>query len=481
MEFCRSGATMQAPLLQTLTTGTANEVTLLDMLNTRELRVQRQQQLLQKVHPATGTTPNTLLSFTMNIAGPIKRTDAIVAGFDEGRRRLRAYFTAHKITPLETVIIDEKTGPEAYYTFKEMPGEIKSLTIAIEEHDALGRLFDMDVLDHHGHKTDRTDLGHKGRTCLICGGPAKECASRRTHSVEELQQATAKILHGALQLANTTAAVTTACRALLHEVATTPKPGLVDCANTGSHKDMDMFTFMTSTCALQPYFTDCVTIGQATRHDAPEETFKQLRKAGLSADVAMLAATKGVNTHKGALFSIGILLGALGRLPRRQWSQPEVVLAECAAMTKGLVASDFGSLTTETARTMGQKLYLQYGITGVRGQIEVGLPAVREVGLPTLREGLRRGLTLNEAGSATLLALITADTDTNLIARSDRATQLATVEKLRALLAENPYPTKESIDALDADFIRQNLSPGGSADLLAICYLLYFLESEDAL
>ena len=97
------------------------------------------------------------------------------------------------------------------------------------------------------------------------------------------------------------------------------------------------------------------------------------------------------------------------------------------------------------------------------------------------REGLRRGLTLNEAGSATLLALITADTDTNLIARSDRATQLATVEKLRALLAENPYPTKETIDALDADFSRQNLSPGGSADLLAICYLLYFLESEDAL
>ena len=158
-----------------------------------------------------------------------------------------------------------------------------------------------------------------------------------------------------------------------------------------------------------------------------------------------------------------------------------MVLAECAAMTKGLVASDFGNLTTETARTMGQKLYLQYGITGVRGQIEVGLPAVRKVGLPTLREGLRRGLTLNEAGSATLLALITADTDTNLIARSNRETQLATVEKLRALLAENPYPSKETIEALDADFIRQNLSPGGSADLLAICYLLYFLESEDAL
>ena len=67
MELCRSGATMQAPLLQTLTTGTANEVTLLDMLNTRELRVQRQQQLLQKVHPATGTTPNTLLSANVNV------------------------------------------------------------------------------------------------------------------------------------------------------------------------------------------------------------------------------------------------------------------------------------------------------------------------------------------------------------------------------------------------------------------------------
>jgi holo-ACP synthase/triphosphoribosyl-dephospho-CoA synthase len=269
-----------------------------------------------------------------------------------------------------------------------------------------------------------------------------------------------------------------ACQALLYEVCTTPKPGLVDRNNSGSHKDMDIFTFMNSASALWPYFACCTRIGRQTAELAPPCTFRRLRPAGQKAEADMLSATGGVNTHKGAIFSIGILCAALGRLSRKQWQYPERILDECAAMTRGLTAQDFAGLTRETAVTVGQKLYLDYGITGIRGQVEQGLPAVRDTGLPVLKAGIARGLSIQESGCATLLALMTAATDTNLIARSNLSTQQATVARLKDLLAVDPYPDRQTLEQLDQEFISQNLSPGGSADLLAICYLLYFLEQD---
>ena len=81
-------------------------------------------------------------------------------------------------------------------------------------------------------------------------------------------------------------------------------------------------------------------------------------------------------------------------------------------------------------------------------------------------------------GCGALLAIIANSTDTNLIARSDRATQLAVVEELKALLARTPYPDEAALRALDDRFIAAHLSPGGSADLLALCYLLHFFKTE---
>ena len=192
----------------------------------------------------------------------------------------------------------------------------------------------------------------------------------------------------------------------------------------------------------------------------------------------MFAVTGGVNTHKGAIFSMGILCGALGRLPREQWHRSDVIFDECAELTKGIVVSDFSGLTEDAAVTVGQKLYLRYQITGVRGQMESGLPAVRNAGLPILKEGISRGLSLNDAGCSALLALMVASTDTNLIARSDMETYKKTVAKIREVLDKNPFPDHTILKQLDRKFIEMNLSPGGSADLLAICYLFYFLENE---
>lgn len=192
----------------------------------------------------------------------------------------------------------------------------------------------------------------------------------------------------------------------------------------------------------------------------------------------MLHATAGVNTHKGAIFSMGILCGALGRLERQQWSDPKAILSECAAMTAGLVSRDYGNLTPETAKTAGQKLFLQYGITGVRGQAEAGFPAALKVGLPKLEAALTAGKTINEAGCAALLAMLADTVDTNMLHRGGYELAKKTAEEIGALLEKEPFPTKETLEHLDNAFIRDNLSPGGTADLLALTYLLHFLKEE---
>lgn len=447
------------------------QVTLMEMLDARERRSAWQQKLLTQYQ-----TP--MICFTMNIAGPVKTSPLIRNGFELGKRNLKEQLDSLHIRCTYWEEIHEPTGSEACYLIDADPLLLKEITCSIEDDSEIGRLFDMDVLRADGEKIDRSQLGFDSRRCLICGRPAKECARSRSHTLEQLQAKTRDILMQAVETEDSTLAARLACRALLYEVCTTPKPGLVDQEGNGSHKDMDIFTFMDSASALWPYFKSCTQVGRRTAGLPAKQTFLRLRPWGRKAEADMFSATKGVNTHKGAIFSMGILCAALGRLPRDQWKCPDTVLKECSAMTEGLVESDFRGLTKENAVTMGQKLYLNHGITGIRGQMEAGLPAVKDVGLPALKQGLSRGLDINRAGCGTLLALIAASADTNLIARSSLSTWQETVSQVRDILDENPYPELEVLRQLDREFVQKNLSPGGSVDLLAVCYLFYFLETE---
>ena len=231
------------------------------------------------------------------------------------------------------------------------------------------------------------------------------CANR-THTVAELQKRTHDLLTHALNTHDEQTAASLAVRALLYEVCTTPKPGLVDRANNGSHKDMDIFTFMSSSAALWPYFAQCFQVGNSTAAQPGPETFAALRWPGKQAESAMLIATHGVNTHKGAIFSLGLACAALGRLEREHWNKPELILSQISKMTAGTIQHELAGLTQDTAVTAGQQFYLQYGVTGVRGQAEAGFPSVLEYGLPTLENGLAQGKTLDESGVSAMLALL---------------------------------------------------------------------------
>ena len=444
-------------------------VDLQQVLEARERRAFRQQALL-----AECKTP--LVSFSMNIAGPVKNTPLIRRGFRLGRRTLLEQMQLAGLSAVREEETDAATGCETLLAVRGKAEDIKKIACAIEENAPLGRLYDMDVIGTDGVKLERPEP----RKCLICGRPARECARSRAHTVEELQETTRSLLEAALLEEDAQTAARLATRALLFEVCVTPKPGLVDRANNGSHRDMDIYTFMSSAAALFPYFAGCVRLGRKTAGRPAPETFAALRWQGLQAECDMRRATGGVNTHKGAIYSMGLLCGALGRLCRERWADPAAVLSEIAAMVRGAVSRELDGATSENAKTAGQRLYALYGVTGVRGEAEKGFPSVLEFGLPVLEAGLARGKTADEAGAAALLTLLLHTADTNMLARGDMDGLKEAEAQVRAVLSACEYPPAEAVERLDRAFISRRLSPGGSADLLSLCWMLHFLKEEPA-
>lgn len=446
------------------------EVTLSQVLEARDARAAAQQAILAR-HPGCS-----ILSFTMNIPGPVKATPSIERAFDLGLSELDHRLPKGSVSERQEV--RAVTGFEALWAVALDPVKLKKICVAIEDGSLLGRLFDMDVLGADGVKLDRALVGGKSRDCIVCGAPGQGCAARRLHSVEELQTATHTRIHDHFARLDSRRIAALAVRSLLDEVCTTPKPGLVDRRNSGSHEDMDIFTFNASAAALFPYFEQCTMLGILHQKEQPETLFSHLRNAGLTAEREMYRATNGINTHKGAIFTLGILCGTIGYF----W-QPdcpvttEAYLRRCTGrMALAALHADLDSLDPAHARTAGEKLWLQHGVSGIRGELANGLPSVFDTALPVWRKAIADGLSRNDAGRYALLHLIAFVDDTNLRHRGGEEGAGWAKAAALSLIAQEGYPSPADYEALDRAFIERNLSPGGCADLLAVLYFIDGLE-----
>ena len=275
-----------------------------------------------------------------------------------------------------------------------------------------------------------------------------------------------------------------AVRALLYELAATPKPGLVDQANAGAHSDMNYFTFLDSITALAPYFTAVAREGISRRTQRPQTLFRALRPIGKRAEETMLAATGGVNTHKGAVFTLGVLCAAAGSAAGRgkDFSAKELC-AFGGKMTAGLCATEYANLQDKAELTKGERIYLEHHVGGVRAEAENGFPSVINIGYPVLTEALlKRGAPFSRALPHTLLYLMANVNDTNVLGRRGK-TEARYVKGQAAMLCEHGGGLTaggiEQLRRLDEDFIARNISPGGCADLLAASLLLFFLCHPD--
>jgi holo-ACP synthase/triphosphoribosyl-dephospho-CoA synthase len=213
-----------------------------------------------------------------------------------------------------------------------------------------------------------------------------------------------------------------AIRALLYEVSATPKPGLVDRTSNGAHKDMDFFSFIDSSCSLIPYFRNCVNLGFKHAEMTEEELFSMLRPEGVLAEKQMLAMTGGVNTHKGAIFSLGLICAAIGRIEAYGGQlDVESVCSEVKKLAKYSLR-DYELDPVSGEHTGGELAYARYKLTGARGEAASGFQHVRSEALSELRGQLERGRTLNDAGVFTLLRLMSIAEDTNVVKRCGRST-----------------------------------------------------------
>lgn len=264
-----------------------------------------------------------------------------------------------------------------------------------------------------------------------------------------------------------------AVEALLYEVGVTPKPGLVDRANSGSHKDMNYSTFVASALALREYFVSCAELGYRW---APRKTdlFPLLQQKGIAAEKKMYEASHGVNTHKGAIFSLGLLSAGAGILARM--GRP--LIGEAVCLVGGRLAQEHLAAhpwnSSDTA-TNGERAFAQYGVRGIRGEAGNGFPSVRDNALPVFKKLVSQGKSLNEAGAVCLLHLIAAVEDTNMIKRGGYDTWRVMQQQVREIL-NSPEVSLAKISDLDRCFIQRNLSPGGCADLLAVTFFLWTVE-----
>ncbi|MBQ8389919.1 MAG: citrate lyase holo-[Oscillibacter sp.] len=429
-----------------------------ELLLRREQRAMVQKELLER--------GGTLVSFTMNIPGQRKQFPLERLGFEEGMRELQRCFAG---AILEERAYSGPTGEELLLRLDRPARWVKEQTVALEETHPLGRLWDMDVLD--GGSLSRTALGLPQRRCLVCGESAKVCARSRRHSIEEVFDRAAGQLYDYFRCKESRRVGNCALRAVLWEVSVTPKPGLVDRHDSGSHADMDFFTFVDSSAALAPWFSRFFLAGW----DGAEGLFDRLRALGQQAEAEMFDATGGVNTHKGLIFSMSILCGALGRAGEESFPERpawEAVMQAARQLGKASLR-DFAAGEGQTA---GLRCYQTHGMTGIRGEAAAGFPAVFEVGLPALRRWLDRGASLNDGAAAALLALIAAVDDTNMIHRggcAEAAARKREAAKLSAQLTEETLVP--ALEMLNADYIRHHLSPGGCADLLALTLFWHLL------
>lgn len=272
------------------------------------------------------------------------------------------------------------------------------------------------------------------------------------------------------------------CRyALMSEVSATPKPGLVDRRDNGAHTDMCFDTFAVSTEAIVPFLVQMAETGFCWEDPCTGGLFARIRRIGVRAEAAMFAATGGINTHKGMIFSMGIVTAAAGLYLRTHGRFcAEEILLLCRTMCYDTLEADFRNIDCAHPKTHGEILFAKYGSRGIRGEVQDGFPSIRNVSLPALRAARSRGLSDNEAYLDTLLALMSAVDDTNVLIRTSPA--MLEYEKRAAarILAMGGASTEAGMDALRAlneDFIKKNLSPGGCADLLAVTILLEKLES----
>jgi len=266
-------------------------------------------------------------------------------------------------------------------------------------------------------------------------------------------------------------------QALLEEVYTSPKPGLVDALSSGAHSDMNVQTFVRSAYAIAPYFNVMAQAGEGWEGPLPL-LFPQIRAIGMQAERAMNRATGKVNTHKGLIFSLGILSTVHGYACRHYAKVEAPLLCSLSqALTYDGLEEDFKYMGKQSLKELshGQQLFVNHQNKGIRGEVQMGFSSVTRYGLPVYQHLMRTHQESNRSKLQVLLHLLSEVEDSNVLFRKGSETlhevQFTAKELLHFKGAFNNEVVQELAE-LDVSYAQRRISSGGCADLLAVTLFL---------
>ncbi len=273
------------------------------------------------------------------------------------------------------------------------------------------------------------------------------------------------LIHAPLPLAHWLADA--AVDALIDEADLSPKPALVDRRGTGAHHDLHLGLMHASALALWPCFKEMAEAALALG-EVGLPLREALGRIGREGERAMLATTGGVNTHRGAIWALGLLVAA------RALGEPGEDASAVAARA-GRIALIDDRFAPRQQDSHGLQVQRRYGARGAREQAQSGFPAVLGHGLPQLRASRSRGAGEQNARLDALLAIMATLDDTCVLWRAGPQGLHAMQQGARAILDAGGSASlagRRRLRELDASLLALNASPGGAADLLAACLFL---------
>lgn len=333
--------------------------------------------------------------------------------------------------------------------------KLKHELIAIESTHPLGRFVDIDVIGGDG-AIKRIDLGYRERLCFLCGEKAHVCVRSQKHDMSRVKQ----FVHQCVIDYAKTSNQEMVRFAAMAELSVHPSFGLVTPHSSGIHQDMDVNTFLTSIHAIAPWFNH---IRSVDKNQSEAEFFNQLRQLGIEIERVMFKATNNINTHKGFIF---LMLLVLGAYHYRGSHDLENTIKQLA---KPLIF-DYDHPTDETPGITWKQ---SHGILGIRGLAMNGLNVVFSELIPFYLE-IKTIDDYNDVLIMTLLKTMTLIDDTTVLKRSG-------LEGLAWLKQEAQAVMKEPLlwQSFSNQCEKKRISPGGSADVLAVVVLCasFFYDS----
>ncbi|MGD9605233.1 MAG: citrate lyase holo-[acyl-carrier protein] synthase [Bacilli bacterium] len=340
-------------------------------------------------------------------------------------------------------------GPWVLLALKQDALFLKNKTIDIEENHPLGRFIDLDVYDDKRQLLSRSDFSLPRRKCWLCNQDAVICARLKTHPLSSLID----YLYSKINDYLVNALGNLVLEAGLDELKIPYKFGLVNLLDSGSHSDMNYHLMELSLREIIPYFQDLFSLGFFSNTD--DESLEQAVIIGKNAETRMMNVTGGVNSYKGLIYILGAVLYSIGKCLRLGIKD---LFSEIASIGQKLETMQ---KKAGLPMTFGSETYLKTPIKGVRGEVSKGLPSVRSIidyfddfSSDTLRK--------------VLVKLIAITEDTVLLKRVNNLNRYNEIKALFANINVNDYDPI----ALTKQCVQENLSFGGSADLLIVAIFL---------